>query len=237
VIAISKADLKRYQDELAGVLRDLGRQIELSCRAFNRNRKEPVTPEKPASTREVDREGTIFRWISEGLQEGLGEQELTELLRIRSVLAFVRGVEQPVTDLLACVDRKIDQRTLFSDAAVREANDLFAKGRFIMIACADAVQTGNPLLKAHVICGAEYVLQLVERYTRAHETRLAQGQCKPKASVEFTCMLTAFGTIHRYLKEVASHIPGEIELETWACPSRTEPEQRAAQAGPDGERA
>ncbi len=234
MIAISRADLKRYQDELAGVLRDLARQIELSCRAFNRNRKEPVTPERPAGTREADHEGTIFRWISEGLQEGLGEQELTELLRIRSVLAFVRGVEQPVTDLIECVDQKIEQHTLFSDAAVREMNDLFAKGRFVMAACADAVQTGNPLLKAHVICGADYVLHLMERYGKAHEQRTARGECVGKAGQVFTRMLASFNTMLKHLKEIASHIPGEVELETWACPCGDVPGLPEARTAPDG---
>lgn len=234
MIAISKADLKRYQDELAGVLRDLERHIELSSRAFNRNRKETLAPEKPAVTREIDREGTIFRWISEGLQEGLGEQELTELLRIRSVLAFVRGVEQPVTELVECVEKKIGQRILFSDAAVREINDLFAKGRFVMTACADAVQTGNPLLKAHVICGADYILQLIDRSNRAHDERVANGQCSARASITFLCVLAAFRTMVRHLKEIASHIPGEVELETWACPSGKAIGFAASPPGPNG---
>ena len=237
MIAISKADLKRYQDELAGVLRDLARQVELSCRAFNRNRKEPVPPEKPPSAREVDREGTIFKWISEGLQEGLGEQELTELLRIRSVLAFVRGVEQPVTELIECVDKKIEQHTLFSDAAVREANDLFAKSRFVMAACADAIQTGNPLLKAHVICGGEHVLKLVDRYTKSHEQRAAGKEGAGRACLTFKCMLGSFQTMARHLKEIASHIPGEVELETWACPCGAVAARPEGATDGDGEQA
>jgi Na+/phosphate symporter len=225
VSAISKADLKQYQEALASALRQLSGQVQLACRALNRNKKEPATARAGKATEgtpaDADRERTIFGWISEGLEQGLSEEDLAELLRLRSVLAFVRGVAQPVGQLTECVDKKIDQQALFSDAAVREANDLFSKSQFLLDCCADAVQTRNPLLKSHVLGGAEFVLDLVQRYTEAHQARRASGACSPQSAGIFVCMIEQFRMIVRYLKEIASHIPAEVELETWTCPRRT----------------
>lgn len=216
--AITKADLTRYQEELAGLLRQLAREVDLTCRAFNRNKKERAGGPKRAKGKADEREGTIFRWINEGLQAGMGEQDLAELLRIRSVLAFIKGVEEPVARLGECVQRKIERRVLYSDAAVREVNDLFGKARFLLHACGDAVQTGNPILKAHVVAGVEYVLAQMEGYSAAHQERLAGGRCTARARELYEHMSDAFGTILKHLKEIASHVPGEMELETWACP-------------------
>lgn len=215
-VRISTADLKKYREELSAILKSLARRLDACCREFNTNRIENV-----AGAERVDatsREGTIFHWISEGLQGDLHENDIAELLRLRSVLAFIKGVQAPFEKLEACIGQKIERHVLFSDRAVREVNDLFRKSAFLMNACGDAVLTENPILKAHVLCGVGFVFKLLHNYAEDHERRLVEGVCTPRGSVCYLDMNASFRSMLHHVKEIAQHITVETEMETWACP-------------------
>lgn len=182
---------------------------------FNANRK---FPSDAAPDAQAAQESALFRVISEGLRDGADEHELAELLRIRSVLAFIRGIEAPVQRLADKVEEKVDSHVLFSDAAVREINDLFRKTRFLVQMCADAVLTENALLKAHVLAGVAHVQRLLKAYQGQHQQRLASGICRPRASVLYLEMGDCFARILHHVREIVQHVVADVEVETWSCP-------------------
>ena len=223
-MAISRADLRRYKAELSIILKRLRDRLETTCRVFNTNRKEPARGKDEGEG--LARDKVIFRWISEGLRDQIADHDIAELLRLRSVLAFIKGIRAPMQKLRGTVHQKIDEHLLFSDRAVREINDLFRKSGFVMDACGDAVLTENPILKAHVICGVDYIFDLIESYADEHQQRLISGVCRPRPSVLYLDMNESFRTMLHRIKEIALHIPAEVEVETWVCPPRPASEER-----------
>ena len=215
---VNERDLKNYRQEISEVLRQLPPRLEAALRSFNLNKKETTQPAVTTTSNDPAQELRIYRRISQGMQEGIDEQAMAELLRLRSVLAFINGVAAPIDQLTELVNQKIDKKRLFCDACVRDINELFRKTQFLTVACADAVLTGSPILKAHVICGSDHLLGEIGYPPDSSNSR-DKCDCAHKAHELHEKMRAQFHTILTRIKEIANHIPGPMLLESWACPA------------------
>lgn len=217
---VNERDLKNYREEISEVLRQLPPRLESACRAFNLNRRQaPPRTESPA-TNDPEQELRLYKRISQGMQEGIDENAMAELLRLRSVLAFINGVAAPIDQLTKLVNLKIYKKLLFCDSCVRHINEMFRKTQFLTVACADAVLTGNPILKAHVICGSDHLLGEIGSPID-HNNKREKCSCPPEAHELHDKIREQFQTILIRIKEIANHIPGPMLLESWACPAPT----------------
>jgi hypothetical protein len=103
-----------------------------------------------------------------------------------------------VADLLATVRAMVEESVPFTDRATREINSLFEKGIELVECARDALATENRVLVRHILSSGAQYAQLANDYAMAHQQRLAEGVCLPRASSVYLGLL-------EYLKGVGWH--------------------------------
>jgi Na+/phosphate symporter len=81
---------------------------------------------------------------------------------------------------------------------VREVSTLFDAAIEILECLRDLAQTRNRVLARHVEAASTRFHELADEYARAHEERLIEGVCMPRAS-------SAYLAIVDYLREIVRH--------------------------------
>ncbi len=134
------------------------------------------------------------------------EKDLTERLLVaqpeREGLRFVPSHLERVADviegLIRCLRGMDAEATVFTDRGLREINQLFAHAADLLECARDLTLTGNHVLARHVELESMRFQDQASEFARAHEERLIEGVCMPKASSAYLAMLD-------YLREVTRH--------------------------------
>lgn len=134
------------------------------------------------------------------------EKELTRRLLaapadagpVRFVPGDLERVGDAVEGLVRCLRTMEGEGTVFTERGVREVNTLFERAAELLECARDLTLTGNRVLLRHVEAGVPAFQALADEYARAHEERLIEGVCLPRAS-------SVYLAITDYLREVARH--------------------------------
>ena len=111
-----------------------------------------------------------------------------------------------VCELLATVRTTVDEDVPFTDRALREINSLFERGVELLECVRDAALTENRVLVRHVIgAGAQYA-QLAKDYAMAHQQRLQEGVCLPRASSVYLELLEQLERMAAHAGQVAQQL-------------------------------
>lgn len=100
--------------------------------------------------------------------------------------------------LVGAIRTMRDEGVPFTDRAVRELSGLFERAGELLECVRDAMITGNRVLIRYVTDRGTQFAQLADDYALAHQQRLIEGVCMPRASSVYLAMLD-------YLKGVESH--------------------------------
>ncbi len=104
------------------------------------------------------------------------------------------------------VRAKIKEGLLFSDKAIQETGTLFAKAKDILKKAGDAAVTSNALLSDTVKNDSEALVKMADTYATQHEDRLVTGECSPKTSSTYLCILYSFEDAVSHAKEVVGKL-------------------------------
>jgi len=94
-----------------------------------------------------------------------------------------------VENLLRCIDMIRREGIPFTDRAVNEISTLFERSLELLECVRDLIPTRNRILMRYVVKGGEEFQTLASEYAQAHQERLIQGLCLPKASSSFLALL------------------------------------------------
>lgn len=128
---------------------------------------------------------------------------------LRTVVLFPARLER-VGDLLesmlnvACF--KAEQGVAFSDKADKELDDLFGLFSDILTNFHDVLVTRNHALLEHILEQCKKFAQLAVDARLAHEDRLLEGLCSPKASSLFLDLLDSMKSAKRNVREMAESL-------------------------------
>lgn len=146
------------------------------------------------------------------------EKELTRLLLAQSApeqLRFVPGHLERIGDaiegLLRCLHTMQAEGTLFTDRGVREVNTLFGKAVELIECARDLMLTGNRVLAAHVAGESDRFQELADECARAHEERLIEGVCMPRASSAYLAILDYLREVVRHARRIAERLASAAE--------------------------
>jgi len=146
------------------------------------------------------------------------EKELTRLLLAQSApeqLRFVPGHLERIGDaiegLLRCLHTMQAEGTLFTDRGVREVNRLFGKAVELLECARDLMLTGNRVLAAHVAGESGRFQELADEFARAHEERLIEGVCMPRASSAYLAILDYLREVVRHTHRIAERLAPAVE--------------------------
>jgi Na+/phosphate symporter len=140
------------------------------------------------------------------------EDDLTEALaksapgngEARAILTVPSHLEKIATSVERVVDHtrsRIKDGMLLSDKAIRETGILFKSGEDILKKGGDAIVTGNKAAADAVMAESDKMMRMANDFSTAHENRLASGECSPKSSTTYLCILYAFEDLAWHAKE------------------------------------
>lgn len=142
----------------------------------------------------------------------LKEDELTAVLAklassdpaARAVLSVPPLVEKAATSMERIIENirnKIREGLLFSDKAMLETSQMIAKTSDLLKKAGEAFVTASPATINAVLEAGDAVIRLSNDFATAHEDRLVTGECSPKASSTYLCILYAFEDIASFTKD------------------------------------
>ena len=142
------------------------------------------------------------------------EKELTERLLgsptaapgLRFIPGHVERVGDAVEGLIHCMQDMEAEGVVFTERGVREAAELFERGRGILECARDVVLTGNPVLARHVELESMRFQEIASEFAAAHEDRLVEGVCRPGASSAYLAVLDHLREVVRHARQATGRI-------------------------------
>jgi Na+/phosphate symporter len=142
------------------------------------------------------------------------EKELTERLLsqapdmagLRFIPSHLERVGDAVEGLVRCLRTMAVEGTVFTDRGMREITLLFEKATELLECARDLTATGNRVLARHVEIESMRFQEMASDFARAHEERLIEGVCMPKASSTYLAMLDYLREITRHARRIASRV-------------------------------
>ncbi len=116
------------------------------------------------------------------------------------------GTVKSLLELLATIRAMVDEHVPFTDRAMREINSLFDKGIELLECLRDALVTENRVLVRHIIGSGIQFAQLAKDYAMAHQQRLLEGVCEPRASSVYLEMLEQLKGLEGHIRQVAQQL-------------------------------
>lgn len=109
-------------------------------------------------------------------------------------------------DILERVQIKIEEKLLFSDDAVKEYEELYAKAEAALDEIACALERDNPQIVKAVLKGQGHIDGLIDEYRQKHNRRLIEGVCTPLACNMFLNMLDFTAAVYYHAKKIAKNL-------------------------------
>lgn len=156
------------------------------------------------------------------------ENELTEgLLTAPPELAPLRFIPshlERIGDALEGVVRSLrereDEPAPFTERGNREVRELFDRALGLLECARDLTRTGNPVLARHVELESMRFQEVASRFSQAHEERLVDGVCQPRASSTYLAILDHLREVTRHCRQIAHRVVATRAAGPGAPPSR-----------------
>ncbi len=121
----------------------------------------------------------------------------------RTILAVPAHVEKIATSIKRINENsrsRIKEGLLFSDRAILETGKLFVRSKDILKKASEAAVTGSPATFSTVLADSDALERMANDFATAHEERLVTGECSPKSSSTYLCILYAFEDMGAHIK-------------------------------------
>jgi Na+/phosphate symporter len=193
---MADAAMKDMKKDIYLMLHKALEMVELTEDAFVKNRV--------ASLDHSDELAMDMRAREDRLTESLSKLASSsgDARAILGVPAQIEKIANNLKRMNEGIRTKIKESLLFSDKAMQEAGTLFARTKEILKKAGEATITSNPSLAETVKNEADGVIRMSESFATAHEDRLVTGECSPKASSTYLCVLYSFEDVVAHTKEV-----------------------------------
>lgn len=127
----------------------------------------------------------------------------------RALLTVPSHVEKIATSIKRITENtraRIKDGMLFSDKAINETGKLFAKSKDVLKKSSEAVVTGSQGSLESVLSDSDAMERMANDFATAHEDRLVTGECSPKSSTTYLCILYAFEDLGAHLKNAVKKL-------------------------------
>lgn len=127
----------------------------------------------------------------------------------RSLLTVPSHIEKIATSIARITDNsrvRIKEGMLFSDKAIFETGKLFAKTKDVLKKAGEAAVTGAKATVESTITDSNTIERMANEFATAHEERLVSGECSPKSSSTYLCILYAFEDMGAHIKEATKRL-------------------------------
>jgi phosphate:Na+ symporter len=122
----------------------------------------------------------------------------------RALLTVPSHIEKIATSIKRITENsrvRIKEGMLFSDKAILETGKLFTKTKDVLKKAGEAAVTGAQATVESAIAESDTVERMANDFATAHEDRLVTGECSPKSSSTYLCILYAFEDMGAHIKD------------------------------------
>ncbi len=195
--------LKDIKKDIYLMIHKAGEMLELTEDAFMKGRLSALD-----EAREISREIKIKEdLLTEKLAKAAAAS--TEARAIVSVPVHIEKIAVSIERVMDNIRMKIQDGILFSDKAIQESGKMIAKGKEVLKKAGEAMVTGAPASVENVKKESDTMIKMSTDYATAHEERLVTGECAPKSSSTYLCMLYAFEDLAAHTRDVLTKITGK----------------------------
>jgi Na+/phosphate symporter len=130
----------------------------------------------------------------------------------RMLLSAPSHIEKIATSIIRITESnrtRIKEGLLFSDKAINETGKLFAWTKDVLKKAAEASVTGAQASIESTMTDADAMERMANNFATAHEDRLVTGECSPKSSSTYLCILYAFEDMGAQIKYVLTKLSGK----------------------------
>ena len=184
-------------DVLRPLFDDALEMLALAWRSFERH--------DPAGLDRAERLGVTIHKREKELTEGL-LASLTESGTTFFVPGHLERIGDAAEGLVRCLRGMEAENTTFTDGGTREVNELFERAIELTQCAGDLTLTGNRVLARHIEIESMRFEDQAAGFVRAHERRLIDGVCSPRASSAYLAMLDYLLEIVRHARRIASRV-------------------------------
>jgi Na+/phosphate symporter len=127
----------------------------------------------------------------------------------RMLLTVPSHIEKIATNIKRITESsrtRIKEGMLFSDKAVNETDKLFTHARDVLKKSAEAAVTGSRAAVETAMADADAMESMANDFATAHENRLVTGECSPKSSSIYLCILYAFEDMGAHIKNAVDRL-------------------------------
>ena len=125
---------------------------------------------------------------------------------ILSVPVHIEKIAVSIERIITNIRVKIKEGLLFSDKAIQETGRLLVKSKEMLKKAGEALVTSSTESLEIVRIDSEAVIRLANDFATSHEDRLVAGECSPKASSNYLCMLYAFEDMASHAKDAVKKL-------------------------------
>lgn len=129
----------------------------------------------------------------------------------RAILTVPSHIEKIASSIKRITENsraRIKEGMLFSDKAILETGKLFTKTKAILKKAGEAAVTGAKATYESTIAESALIERMANDFATAHEERLVTGECSPKSSSTYLCILYAFEDMGSHIKDATKRLAG-----------------------------
>lgn len=191
---MSAQSVKDVKKEIYLMLHKAEEMLQFTEEAFSKN-KTPSLDQALELANEIHQK-------EDALTESLAKNASSDN-EARSIIGVPSQIEKAVTSIERIVENtriKIKDGLLFSDKAIDETNKMLSSAKDLLKKAGEAVVSGKKESTDTIVAGSDTLIRMADSFATAHEERLVTGECAPKASSIYLCILYAFGEMASYTK-------------------------------------
>lgn len=195
--------VKDIKKDIYLMIHKAGEMLELTEDAFMKNKLSALDEAKEISREIKVKEDLLTEKLAKAATAN------SEARAILSVPVHVEKIAVSIERVMDNIRMKIQEGILFSDKAIQESSRMIAKGKDVLKKAGEALVTGSPTAVDAVKNESEVMIKMSTDYATAHEERLVTGECAPKSSSTYLCMLYAFEDLAAHTRDVLTKITGK----------------------------
>ncbi len=195
---MSDQTMKEIRRELYLLIHKAEQMLELTEDAFMKN--------KAASLDQAESLAKEIRGQEDALTEKLAKMAASggEARAILSVPVHIEKIAVSIERIVDNIRVKIKEGLLFSDKAIQETGRLLTKGKEVLKKASESIVTGSAASRETVKHESDEMIRMSNEFATAHEDRLVAGECSPKTSSNYLCILYAFEDLASHTKDAVN---------------------------------
>lgn len=200
---MSEQTIKDLKKEIYLLMRKAQEMLELTEDGFMKN--------KLASLDQADELAKEIHTREDALTATLAKMASANS-EARALLIVPSYIEKIATSIKRITENsrvRIKEGMLFSDKAILETGNLFTKAKDVLKKAGEAAITSSPATVESALTESDVMERIANDYATAHEERLVTGECSPKSSSTYLCILYAFDDMGAHIKNALKRFSGK----------------------------